>query len=59
MVMKADVIKKYPELDTIANEMACETLAKINAKTRDIKSEMPYRAQYVLEELIKHLEACV
>lgn len=53
---KENVIKKYPELDAIAAEIACDTFAKCNAKTRDVKSEMPYRAQYVLEEVIKHLE---
>jgi hypothetical protein len=56
---KEDVIKKYPELDEIAKEIACDTLTKCNAKTRDVKSEMPYKAQYVLEELIKHLENAV
>jgi hypothetical protein len=56
---KENVIKKYPELDEIAKEIACNTLAQCNAKTRDVKSEMPYRAQYVLEEIIKHLEGAV
>ena len=53
---KEDVIKKYPELDEIAKEMSNDIFAKINAKTWQIKSEMPYKAQYVLEEIIKRLE---
>jgi hypothetical protein len=52
----ADVIKKYPELDEIANEIACTVLAQCNTRTRNVKSEMPYKAQYVLEEIIQLLE---
>lgn len=55
----ADVIKKYPELDEIATEIACDVAAKCNSKTRNIKSEMPYKAQYVLEMVIQNLEKLV
>jgi hypothetical protein len=47
---------KYPELDEIAEELASEFSAIINNRTRNISSEMPYRAQYVLEEVIKKLQ---
>ena len=52
-------IPKYPELDTIADRMCDEVCEQINAAVADVKSEMPYRAQYVLEELIRRLEKCV
>lgn len=47
---------KYPELDIIVNELVDETCYTINKKTLYIDSKMPYRAQYVLEELIKKLQ---
>jgi hypothetical protein len=50
---------KYPELDAIATEITCDVLALCNRKTRDVKSEMPYRAQHVLEEVIKKLQEAV
>ena len=55
----ADVIKKYPELDKIATEIVADTIAKCNSKTREVKSEMPYKAQYVLEMIIQQLTELV
>lgn len=52
-------IQKYPELDKLAKNMAYDFLKDINSKTRNIKSEMPYKAQYVLEEIIKILKEAV
>jgi hypothetical protein len=52
----SDIIKKYPELDEIATEIARKVLSQCNTKTRDVKSEMPYKAQYVLESIIEILE---
>ena len=56
---KEDVIKKYPELDEIATNIVLITVSEINNMTRNIESEMPYKAQYVLEEVIKKLEELV
>lgn len=53
---KDSVIKKYPELDKIADKIAYETLTTINSSVERVKSEMPYKAQYVLEEVIKMLK---
>jgi hypothetical protein len=47
---------KYPELDKIAKTISIKTCKEINKCVRDVKSEMPYKAQYVLEETIKILE---
>ena len=55
----ADVIKKYPELDKIADEIVRNTASEINMKTRNIKSEMPYKVQYVLEMVIQQLTELV
>jgi len=54
-----NVIKKYPELDEIATEIVADTIAKCNSKTNFIKSEMPYKAQYVLEMVIQQLTEVV
>jgi len=54
-----DVIKKYPELDELVPAIVCSVAIQCNEKTKNIKSEMPYKAQYVLEEVIKKLEELV
>jgi hypothetical protein len=54
-----NVIKKYPELDELATAITLITVSEINNMTKDIISEMPYKAQYVLEEVIKKLEELV
>ena len=50
---------KYPELDKIAEKLADQTIRLINKEAHKVKSEMPYKAQYILEELIRHLEEAV
>ena len=51
--------KQYPELDELARNIAQEIGRMINGSVFQIKSEMPYKSQYVLEEVIRHLEAAV
>jgi hypothetical protein len=51
--------KKYPELDKLAKKLAIALGDNINKETAKIKSEMPYKAQYVLEKIIGMLEAAV
>ena len=50
---------KYPELDIVVNELANEACYMINKKVYTVESSMPYKAQYVLEELIKKLQEAV
>lgn len=50
---------KYPELDKIALKLARQVGTMINKEVKNVESEMPYKAQYVLEELIRHLEEAV
>ena len=47
---------KYPELYEISKDLACEVPTEINKRTAAVTSKMPYKAQYVLEELIKLLQ---
>lgn len=51
-----DRMKKYPELEKLANSMADDILKEINVKTKNLKSAMPYKSQYVLERIIEILE---
>jgi len=50
---------KYPELDKLVQRLADEFSEKINEEVQNIKSKMPYKAQYVLEEVIKDLQSRV
>ncbi len=52
-------IKKYPELIKIAQDMWYDITKEINKRVKNVKSDMPYKAQYVLEELIKRLQKSV
>jgi hypothetical protein len=57
--MTEAIIKKYPELDDIAERISVAVLMALNYEVKDVKSEMPYKAQYVLEMIIQKLEAHV
>jgi hypothetical protein len=46
---------KYPELDDVSRIIADHTCEEINRLVEDVKSKMPYRRQYVLEEVVKIL----
>jgi hypothetical protein len=52
-------MKKYPELDLIARIMAKKIYTEIGQRTAKVDSAMPYKAQYVLEEIIEHLKEMV
>lgn len=56
---KKTEIKGYPELKAVAKEVAKKVGEEINSAVMDIESEMPYKAKYVLEEVIKILQAHV
>ena len=49
-------LDKYPEFKELANDLADEITKKINKEARKIESKMPYKSQFVLEEVIKILE---
>ena len=51
-----EFVRKYPELDDIAKKVAHLVTNEIKTRVQNVESEMTYKAQYVLEELIKILE---
>ncbi len=51
--------EKYSELKDISTKLANEVLGKINIAAENVNSEMPYKSQYILEELIKILQESV
>jgi hypothetical protein len=51
-----DLKNKYPKLYKIALKIADDTCREINKQTAAVESEMPYKAQWVLEEAIKILQ---
>jgi hypothetical protein len=55
----ATIEERYPELAEISNRIAKTAIDACNKQTKGVKSEMPYKAQCVLEMVIKKLEACV
>jgi GH25 family lysozyme M1 (1,4-beta-N-acetylmuramidase) len=48
--------KKYPELHALAEELARKFLKEIDERAGQVKSKMPYRAQYTLEEVVRIME---
>lgn len=52
-------LEKYPEFKPLVNKLMKDVITKINSLAPKIESEMPYKTQCVLEELITKLQACV
>lgn len=50
-------METYPELDNLASKIADDTADAINKSVKGVKSPMPYKAQYVLEEVVKDLKS--
>lgn len=50
---------RFPELDKIVMKIAKQTGSIINKEAKKAKTDHPYKAQYILEELIKILESAV
>lgn len=46
----------YPELNSVAQGLAGVIMSAINSIVPHVTSEMPYKAQYVLEEVIAELQ---
>lgn len=44
-----------PEFKTVVEKIAHDALREINKEAPKVESEMPYKTQYVLEEVIKIL----
>lgn len=52
-------MQKYPELNEIAEDISDTTCVLINKMAQRVRSEMPYKAQYVLEKVIQRLSETV
>jgi hypothetical protein len=52
-------LKRYPEFKPLVEELRVMVIRAIQAKADAIESEMPYKQQFVLEELIRKLEESV
>lgn len=48
--------EQYPELMQIVEILADEVSIKINQAALEVQTEMPYKEQWILEELIKVLQ---
>jgi len=49
-------LDRYPEFKELVNDLADDVSKKINKEARKIESKMPYKSQFVLEEVIRLLE---
>lgn len=52
-------LDRYPEFKPLVDRVVALAIDRINREARKIESEMPYKAQFTLEEVIKKLESCV
>lgn len=52
-------LDKYPEFKPLVDEIVANVCNKINNKAHHIESEMPYRRQFTLEEVINRLKELV
>ena len=52
-------LKRYPEFDPLVKELRTHVIREIQAKADQIESQMPYKQQFVLEELIRLLQESV
>jgi hypothetical protein len=48
--------RQYPEFENAVDIVTNNTCQLINDFAKSIKSEMPYKSQYLLEEVIKKLQ---
>lgn len=51
--------KTFPELRAHVDPIVRETLVQISARAGQTKSAMPYKCQFILEQVIKELQARV
>lgn len=51
--------EKYPELEEVADKIVQETVKSINRQAGVVDVKMPYRCQFVLEQVIKKLQELV
>lgn len=52
-------LAKYPEFKALVDQVVYDASSKINDLAPQIKSDMPYKTQFVLEEVIRELQTRV
>lgn len=52
-------LQRYPEFKPLVDELRVMVVRAIQAKADKIESEMPYKQQFTLEELIRQLQELV
>jgi hypothetical protein len=53
---KPQGLERYPEFRDVVNKIVGDTVKQINDFAPQVKSEMIYNEQFVLEEVIKELQ---
>ena len=48
--------EKFAELNVIAHTICENTCRQINTQSEYVQSEMPYKTQYILEQVVKLLQ---
>lgn len=60
LIKESDEIKtgleRYPEFTEVVNRVVDTVFEMINIQKDQIESEMPYKTQFILEEVIKALK---
>ena len=49
-------LERYPEFKKLVSQIAEQVAVTINKEAKKIESDMPYKCQFVLEEVIQNLE---
>jgi hypothetical protein len=49
-------LKRYPEFTPLVDKVVRAAVQMINAEAGKVQSEMPYKAQFTLEEVIRELQ---
>lgn len=52
-------LERYPEFKPLVDRVVELAVKKINVEARKIESDMPYKAQFTLEEVIRRLKELV
>lgn len=52
-------LDRYPEFEYVVNAVVDKTMEMVNRLAPIVESEMPYKPQFVLEEVIKKLQSLV
>ncbi len=49
-------LQRYPEFKPLVDKIVRAVVTQINAEADKVESDMPYKAQFALEEIIRELQ---